>query len=276
MHTGLPIISSAGLFRSRDKFSNPARYPEHAVTRLRTVTSYELELFASDGGISHFNGHSYPIKKGSLLIAQPGDKRQSTLHFTAYYIHFGTDDRIIQELLQTVHGFHPETDYGVLLPSLKEICDTALSFEPDSDIRAAAGLISFLCEFKKKCLMNPSAGNGTIRCSVISAAIEYMKQFYMEPLTVEKIAGHCCLSASHFHRLFSETVHMTPNQYLLKIRLSAARSLLAATTLSVSEIAVKCGFNSQAYFSDCFKRHFAVTPREFRRSYTYPESFYDT
>lgn len=271
MHTGLPIISSAGLFRSRDKFSNPARYPEHAITRLRTVTSYELELFASDGGISHFNGHSYPIKKGSLLIAQPGDKRQSTLHFTAYYIHFGTDDRIIQELLQTVHGFHPETDYDVLLPSLKEICDTALSFEPDSDIRAAAGLISFLCDVKKM-------SHESVCRQWNHPLLRYQRRnrIHETILYGAPIAGHCCLSASHFHRLFSETVHMTPNQYLLKIRLSAARSLLAATSLSVSEIAVKCGFNSQAYFSDCFKRHFAVTPREFRRSYTYPESFYDT
>lgn len=271
MDTNLPIILRAGLFQSKDMFSDPIKYPDNAVTKLRTATRYELEFFTKDGGISHLNGNSYPIKKGCLLIAQPGDKRQSTLHFSTVCVHFKTNDAALQRLIYSISGFHPIADYSKLLPLLNDICTTALTIEPDSDIFAAAKLISFLCEIKKELFKAPSAGKGRATYPVASMAIEYMKQHYMEPLTVQQMADYCCLSASHFHKLFLETVHTTPNNYLCQIRLAAAKTLLQTTSLPISEIAFKCGFNSQAYFSDCFKRHFAISPKEFRNSFVYPD-----
>lgn len=266
MYTNLPMISAAGLFHSRDKFSDSHRYPENSVTKLRTAVDYELELFTLDGGISHLNGSSYPIKKGSLLIVEPGDKRQSTLHFSALFIHFGTSDKAVQDLIHSVRGFHPGMDYQKLSSDLSDICNIALSFEPDSDILAAARLISFLCSIKKICFMNLSSRTDSPGYSAVSKAIIFMKQNYREPLTIRQIADYCCLSTSYFHKLFVETSHTTPNNYLLKIRLAAAKSLLLSTTLPVSDVAEQCGFHSQAYFSDCFKRHFGVTAKEFRSS----------
>lgn len=271
MYTNLPIISTAGLFQSRDKFSDSRKYPDNSITHLRTVTDYELELFTRDGGTSHLNGRSYPIRKGCLLIAKPGDKRQSTLHYTALFIHFGTCDRAVQELLHSVCGFHCDMDFDALAPALEEICQITLSFEPDSNLLAAAKLIEFLCQIKKNCFMNPISDSSTSGRSAVSDAIEYMKQYYMEPLSIARIAEHCCLSSSYLYKIFLDTVHTTPNNYLLKLRLAAAKSLLATTTLPVSEIAVKCGFNSQAYFSDCFKRQFSVSPRQFRSAFLHPD-----
>ena len=272
MRTYLPVISAAGLFDSRGKFSDPKRYHDDAVTRIRTVVDYELELFTQDGGISHLNGNSYPIKKGDILLACPGDKRQSTLHFTAIFVHFGTKDEAIKELIHSISGYHKDMGYEKFQPSLSDICETALSFEHDSDLNASGKLISFLCQLKKNCLMQSSVAESGASYSVISRAIEFMKQNYAEPLTVAVIAEHCCLSSSYFYKIFYETTCTTPNSYLTRLRLSAAKSLLASTALPISEIAVKCGFNSQAYFSDCFKKQFDMAPREFRRHFLYPDN----
>ena len=271
MHTHLPIIASAGQFHSQDKFSDIQKYPQGATTRLRTVNDYEIELFTNDGGVTHINGKTYPIHKGDVLIACPGDKRQSTLHFSALFVHFGTDDPAIRELLRSIGGFHVGMKYDALEPLFTEICETALSFEPDSDILAAVKLIALLCTIKKDCLTHPAAALTDSRRSVISEAIEYMRRNYTEPLTVERIAEHCSLSSSYFYKVFLGTVHTTPYNYLLTLRLSAAKSLLVTTGLSVSEIAARCGFNSQAYFSDCFKKQTGMTPSRFRSSFSYPQ-----
>lgn len=271
MHTHLPIIASAGLFHSQDKFSDLQKYPQGATTRLRTVNDYEIELFTQDGGTTHINGKTYPIHKGDALIARPGDKRQSTLHFSALFVHFGTDDPAIQELLHTIGGFHTGLNYEKLEPLFTDICETALTFAPDSDILAAAKLLTLLCTIKKDCFMVPAATPADYHRSVISVAVEYMRRNYAEPLTVEQIAEHCSLSASYFYKLFLGTVHTTPYNYLLVLRLSAAKSLLVNTDLSVSEIAARCGFNSQAYFSDCFKKQTGLTPSRFRNSFSYPQ-----
>lgn len=271
MPTMLPIITGVGLFHSKDHFSNIPQYHENAITKLRTVADYELELFTKNGGLSHINGKSYPITKGSFLLAQPGDKRQSTLHFSARFVHFGTNDQRTKELLQTISGFHTGIDFDKYEPLLIDICETSLTFEPDSDILGATKLLSLLCNLKKDCLLNPVTSPTTDQQSAISEAIEYMRQSYMEPLSVDDISKHCSLSSSYFYKLFLNTAHTTPNNYLLNIRLSAAKTLLATTIMPISEVAEKCGFHSQAYFSDCFRRHFQISPRQFREMFRHPD-----
>ena len=271
MNTDLPIISAAGHFNSRDKFSDPEKYHDNSVTRLRTVVEYELELFTQDGGISHINGSSYPIKKGDILLACPGDKRQSTLHFTALYLHFGTTDETIQNLIHSISGYHAGMGYENYAAALSDICDTALLFDVVSDMDATGKLISFLCELKRNILMHSWNDTGNSSHSIVTTAITYMKQHYTESLTVDDIAEHCCLSSSHFYRIFSDNTNTTPNTFLTRLRLSSAKTLLATTTMPISDISAKCGFNSQAYFSDCFKKQLGITPREFRSSFVYPD-----
>lgn len=271
MPTHLPSIFTAGQFDSKVKFSDPIKYPDNSISRPRIVNCYEIELFPKDDGVLYLNEKSYTRKKGALLIARPGDKRQSTLHFHATFLHFGCNDPSVLELIHSISGFHSGLDYEKLFPALLDICNTALSFEPDSDIFAAAKLIAFLCEIKKSYLLSSSSTDHHSSLSVVSDAVEYMKQHYMHPLTINKIADYCCLSTSYFYKIFLEAAHTTPNNYLLQIRLAHAKTLLVKSTMPISVVAGDCGFNSQAYFSDCFKKQFGATPREFRNSFSYPD-----
>ena len=263
MHTSLPIISAAGLFDSRNKFTGTATQP-------RTVIDYELELFTCEGGISHWNGESHPIRKGCILLARPGDRRCSTLHFSALFVHFGVRDPMVRNLLSSLAGFHPPSAFAAQQEELQKICRVALSFEPGSDLQAGAMLVAFLCGLQKT-YQQSAAGRQEAGCSAVSIGIEFMKQHYSEPLTVQQIAEHCCLSVSHFHKLFLRTAHATPNSYLTQLRLAAAKNELLTTSASVSEIAARCGFSSQAYFCDCFRKHFRVSPTRFRKAFSYPD-----
>ena len=57
---------------------------------------------------------------------------------------------------------------------------------------------------------------------------------------------------------------MTPNDYLQRLRLESARSLLAETSRSVTDIAFEVGFNSSQYFSTVFLQYTGLTPSGFR------------
>lgn len=271
MHTTLPTISGAGIYHSQDKFSDLATYPENSMTKLRTVLDYELELFIRDGGITHLNGKSYPITKGSFLIAQPNDKRRSTLHYSTLFIHFGTNDQIIQNLIREISGFHSHVDFAKYYRLIMDICEIVLCFDPETDILAISKLLSLFYELKTDCFTASCLSPNVNHHSTITQAIEYMKQHYRSPLSVNDISAYCNLSASYFHKLFVSTTHITPNNYLLNLRLSAAKSLLASTTMSISEVAQKCGFQSSAYFSDCFRRHFNMCPGQFRKTFHHPD-----
>ena len=55
-----------------------------------------------------------------------------------------------------------------------------------------------------------------------------------------------------------------PGQYLQQFRIGKARELLISSTLSVGEIAVRCGFDDLFYFSNLFRRLTGVSPRGYR------------
>lgn len=82
---------------------------------------------------------------------------------------------------------------------------------------------------------------------------------------LEDLAAIAGVSKSHFLRLFRNRTGRTPYAYLIERRVEFGAQLLANTSLSIGEIAVRCGFNSQAHFAQTFRTHRKVTPREYRK-----------
>ena len=99
---------------------------------------------------------------------------------------------------------------------------------------------------------------------IVNAAIDYMRDCLDESLSVGKLVTHTGYGRSRFFELFRANTGMTPNDYLRRLRLEAARELLSNTSRSVTEIAFKVGFNSSQYFSTVFLQYTGLTPTGFR------------
>ena len=99
---------------------------------------------------------------------------------------------------------------------------------------------------------------------VVNAAIDYMRNHLNEPFSVGKLVNHIGYGRSRLFELFRANTGMTPSDYLRRLRLEAARELLANTSRPVTEIAFKVGFNSSQYFSTVFLQYTGVTPTGFR------------
>ncbi|MGH9621806.1 MAG: helix-turn-helix transcriptional regulator, partial [Bryobacteraceae bacterium] len=83
--------------------------------------------------------------------------------------------------------------------------------------------------------------------------------------TVEGMADKCGLKMTQFVRYAKELTNMAPLHYLNHSRLEhAARLLREQSSVSVTNLALSCGFSSSQYFATLFKRRFGCTPREFR------------
>ena len=99
----------------------------------------------------------------------------------------------------------------------------------------------------------------------------YIREEYASPLSLEDMAMEVNMSREYFCRRFSELMHMTPFEYLLRIRIENSCRLLGGTDMTIGEIATECGFNSFSYFSKIFKRITGCSPREYRRNAAEPE-----
>lgn len=80
--------------------------------------------------------------------------------------------------------------------------------------------------------------------------------------TLATLAGY---SPDHFARLFKQSFGLSPYQYILQRRVERAKALLRDRTRSIAEIALQCGFASQAHFHTAFKARTGVTPGVFRK-----------
>ncbi|WP_159912964.1 AraC family transcriptional regulator [Pantoea sp. 18069] len=85
-------------------------------------------------------------------------------------------------------------------------------------------------------------------------------------LTVERMAGVVGLSPYHFSRIFKATFGLSPHAYVMERRVDLARQMLRRQPdRTVADIAVDCGFSSNAHFTTEFRRRFGTTPSSWRR-----------
>jgi len=99
----------------------------------------------------------------------------------------------------------------------------------------------------------------------LALALTLIETNYHQPLSLDDLAGAAHLSTTHFLRLFKETFNLSPIQYLIRLRIAKACALLNDKTLTVSEIAVRVGFDDSNYFSRQFKQVIGVSPRVYRQ-----------
>ncbi|WP_323635407.1 AraC family transcriptional regulator [Pectobacterium polaris] len=85
-----------------------------------------------------------------------------------------------------------------------------------------------------------------------------------QPLTLQTLAAEAGLSEFHFARMFRQSVGMAPHQYVLKQRLARAEALVRQGSLSITDIALACGFSSASHLSHQFKKEYGLTPSALR------------
>ncbi len=84
-------------------------------------------------------------------------------------------------------------------------------------------------------------------------------------LTVAQIAREMHVSANHLSRLFREQFNCSITQYLIRQRMEIIRGMLYDYTLSIAEIAERCGFSNSNYFCRFFRKQTGISPDAFRK-----------
>ena len=83
-------------------------------------------------------------------------------------------------------------------------------------------------------------------------------------LHLRRLAEELSVSPGHLCDIFHKETGRTVTQYVTDARMKAAANLLRSTQLQVQTVAQHCGIGDVNYFSKVFKRHFGVTPRQYR------------
>ena len=83
---------------------------------------------------------------------------------------------------------------------------------------------------------------------------------------LKEVARECRLSVSHFSRAFRRTMGAAPHNWLLTHRIAVAKEKLRDRRLSLSDVALACGFADQSHLTRVFTRIVGVSPGAWRRA----------
>ena len=255
---------------------------ERFVCRAKNVSPHPLEQPVL---ITHFGGKkvlSYDSDKEvtsfpSVATFVPAGIRtnwciQSSLDFAAVYLRGDTLDKLLHSgthITDPVALTSPlccsltkeiaELLGGVVKPNQEGVVD-------DLHIQALSGaLIWQLCyELNKPPEQRATQSFGG-QFNYVQEALNYINANLGAPLHAEDIAAQVGLHQSHFRKVFLQVCGTTLHRYVLELRLDQARELLTTSGLSLVQISEQVGFSSQSHMATTFRKHFDVTPAEFRR-----------
>ena len=97
--------------------------------------------------------------------------------------------------------------------------------------------------------------------------IKYINENYKENITLDLLSERFYASKPTIINQFKAITNSSPINYLLRVRINRAKTLLSDTTLTIKEISEKCGFSSPNYFSLIFKKKEHMSPSDYRHCY---------
>ena len=96
-------------------------------------------------------------------------------------------------------------------------------------------------------------------------AARYISKQFQKEITLPQIAIRYGVSTSYFSKKFKIVTGFSFKEYLTAVRIREACNLLIQSNISITEVALKCGFSDSNYFGDAFKKVKGVSPRAYRK-----------
>lgn len=95
----------------------------------------------------------------------------------------------------------------------------------------------------------------------------YLRNHYGQQITNQLLSHVFNYHYNYITRALKQVYGYTPNEYVMKLRLDQAKTMLLNTHTSISDIANAVGFENIPYFANCFQKHVGVSPSGFRKKY---------
>jgi len=230
-------------------------------------TFIELVMVVAGSGTHIFKTERYPITVGDVFVIPPftlhgyDDTDELVIYNILFKEQLLARFRTDLELLPGFHGLlYLEPYYRSVRGHLKrELQGT----REGRRIMVETVFVELLLFYCRRFSQDPGPAS---RVMPVAKVIGYMNAHYADPLTLDTLAEVAGLSKRSLIRHFKNTTGTPPMRYLQAVRIAKARTLLTNEDVTVTEVAIRVGFNDPAYFATLFKRYTGLSPSHYRHS----------
>ena len=239
-----------------------------SINQGRMVSSYEFELYTEDcaGGVT-IGSTRYNAKKGCFSLTKPGQLVKMHLPYKCYFFNIYTQDEALCEVLDSLPEFGVLWNMDEAVKVFHEMLSVGPKHKPSNQLQIQGCICRLLSMIVKARPLLQEDGEDSVLAhrKLLQQADRYIREHYMEDLSLATLAQQCNLHPNYFHRLYTTAFGQTPAQRILNRRIAAAKMLLLTENCTMSEIAARCGFSSQTYFGYKFKEIMGQTPLQYRK-----------
>lgn len=220
----------------------------------------------------------YPVFRLAMIVLEPGND-EALSHFIV--------ENVLTDLIeargrgfvfsldrQTVLGLISEDGDGGSDDRIREIRETLeRCLKRTFGLKVSRLLRDFrdLPEAFKEMKVARPQGNGEAArkdgnpSGIVAIAIQYIHAHYQEELSLEKVAAAVFMNAAYFSQLFKQKTGHGYKEYVIQLRMEKAAELLKETSLKVSEVADRVGYQDVRHFTQVFRKTHHTTPTEYRQ-----------
>ena len=224
-------------------------------------------------GTFKFNGKVYNLKQGDIFILLKGMQVEYVASiddpWEYYWIGFsGSNANEYLNRTSITNSCVANCEENSKIPKIiLNMCEISKTYNPSSsdDILLLKELYSLLYtlieEFPK-----PFDYKDKELHTYIQDALNFINSNYMNSITVQEIADYVNLSRSYLYKMFIKNLGISPQRYLINLRMYKATLLLKSTKLPIGEVANSVGYSDSLLFSKTFSKHFSMSPLNYRNN----------
>lgn len=259
------------------RINNCGYYRVHTTPVIETPhpegrNDYQLLYIAAGKGHFYFKGSKEEtiVPKGNMILFRP--KEPQVYYYYAedktevYWVHFTGSQ--VEEFLDHYElpkdenvfftGISPDYPW-IYNQIIRELQLQRVNYEELLRILLRHILLTINRYIKEQ------AQTGTDIINDMERAAHYFRENYAKNISIEQYAAEHLMSVNWFILSFKNVMKMTPMQYILSLRIAAAKGLLENSNKNINEISDAIGYDNPLYFSRLFKKHTGYSPSQYKK-----------
>ena len=246
--------------------------------------NYIIHVVIDGKGILDYRGHRWEIRKGQMFILFPGEVATycADKEDPWYYCWFGFQGNLAGKIVESI-GFSSQTpvlsyeDSSMVESRIREMLDSK-TLTLDGQLHRNAEMMQILSDMIREGVQKSGNDRGMISFSYSEYAVRYINNHFSEKIRIQDLAKRIGISRSYLVKLVKQVTGMSPQEYLIEIRMQRASDLLGRSNDPIQNIASECGYDDALAFSKVFKSKFGINPSEYRMQHnkTYPKKTEDS
>lgn len=261
---------------SKCKMESVSPYHEHDFT--------ELTFILSGKGKYLVDGITYEVGSGDVILCNPGvkhqniivDSKEPTVEFFAGFTDFHFKNMPPNAIILKDKGYVMSTN-GDTRQDISRICYELIAENDRSQVGKYFMLKALLMQILLLIVRDITELEDTSQkgCNfesynksyVVKKIVNYLSENYEHKISLDQIAQNMYLSPVYISKIFKEETGESPINYLIKIRLKKAKTILMESEeTSIKSVANRVGYEDVYHFSKLFKKYYGISPLYYRKT----------